>query len=126
MKRIKTAAFLTLLILLAVVPAAEAQVPREHLLEWTFSSIYPFHHAPKLTIPLNRGVTAVFTAHDEVRIIGVRGTESAARYVVCKVAHKITSGKIVFALMWPVRAHLFSDELKWVGSVEIDYSKCAL
>lgn len=125
MKKISVV-FLAVLLFIAV-PAVEAQpqVPREHLLEWAFSSIYPFHHAPKLTIPLDKRATALFTAHDEVRIIGVRNMNvGVARRVVCGVAHKIANGRIVSALMWPVRVHLFSGELKWVGSVKIDHSEC--
>ncbi len=124
----KKAALMVLLGLFLVVSVVHAQVPREHLMERVFSAIYPFHYDPKMTMHLiidGHMAIVVFADYDDVRIIGSWSTEGMARHVVCATADKIANGVMVFALMWPVRVHLFSDELKWVGSVEVDYLDCA-
>lgn len=126
MKKI-VSVFLVLL-MFAVTPVTQAQVPKEHLMERVFNAIYPFHHDPKLTMRLvigDKRAIIVFADYDDVRIIGDWSTEVMARHVVCATADKIANGVMSFALMWPVRAHLFSNELKWVGSVEIGYLDCS-
>lgn len=116
-----------LMVFLLISVSVAQSFPPEHLQEIVFNPAYPFRFRDPLpkTFLFDRGLVVVFADFDDVRIIGVHPQDVGhiAHYVVCDVERRIMNG-MPFALMWPVRAHLFSVELRWLGSGTIEHTHC--